>query len=641
MSFSNTTRVFTIQPASTSFDVWCKGAKFTKRAAETVTLPNTSGIYYIYYDVYGVLQYKTTFFTLSQDAPVAYIYWNATDGVEYFFADERHGITMDWATHEYLHLTRGAALSSGLSLQSFTTTGTGSASTDATVSLANGIFYDEDIPIAITHSATPVANSWQQRLQGGAYIPVYYKTDTGIWKADTATQYPLKFSTLANYNQLSGTWSATALANNKFGIYWIVATNNLSEPILSIMGQDQYNPVGAAEAALWSDMDLSGLPIVEFRTLYKLVYKTANAYGNAVKSRLVSATDFRASASMVSGSVASPPQDHGFLSGLSDDDHTQYHTDDRGDARYLQLTGGTLSGTLNGTAAVFSGNVSGASAGFGPMTLTGNLSGTTAAFSSTTGPQLQVGASSGGTNTYALWNAAGVAPPRTATARSDGTKIVLYPNYILNTAVDYAIGIDTLTQWYSVPQGVSVPGFGDYQFKWYAGTTQKMNLNAVNGRLTVTPINTASATAPSISSAGDLYYDTTLSSLMFYAGGAWRQLSSTWTADTAATMTGMATGYSLSVRYMLTMQGIAWRCQFSGTKDGTAGSVGISLPSGITGGGGFTQIGSGQITGTGVVLVQLATAATSVTCFSTAAGANFGASATIAATRINGFWEWQ
>ena len=38
--------------------------------------------------------------------------------------------------------------------------------------------------------------------------------------------------------------------------------------------------------------------------------------------------------------------DHGALLGLQDDDHIQYHTDARGDARYLQLAGGTLLGPL-------------------------------------------------------------------------------------------------------------------------------------------------------------------------------------------------------------------------------------------------------------------------------------------------------
>lgn len=52
--------------------------------------------------------------------------------------------------------------------------------------------------------------------------------------------------------------------------------------------------------------------------------------------------------------------DHGGVTGLGDDDHTQYHTDARGDARYLRIIGGTVSGALtvtgtttvpNGTAA--------------------------------------------------------------------------------------------------------------------------------------------------------------------------------------------------------------------------------------------------------------------------------------------------
>lgn len=45
--------------------------------------------------------------------------------------------------------------------------------------------------------------------------------------------------------------------------------------------------------------------------------------------------------------LASGVNDHGMLKGLTDDDHMQYHTDGRADARYLKLTGGTLTGNLN------------------------------------------------------------------------------------------------------------------------------------------------------------------------------------------------------------------------------------------------------------------------------------------------------
>lgn len=43
--------------------------------------------------------------------------------------------------------------------------------------------------------------------------------------------------------------------------------------------------------------------------------------------------------------------DHGALTGLADDDHTQYYNQTRGDARYLQLSGGTLTGALQTAAA--------------------------------------------------------------------------------------------------------------------------------------------------------------------------------------------------------------------------------------------------------------------------------------------------
>ena len=51
--------------------------------------------------------------------------------------------------------------------------------------------------------------------------------------------------------------------------------------------------------------------------------------------------------------ISSGVTDHGALTGLADDDHSQYHTDARGDARYLRLAGGTVTGavTFNNSAA--------------------------------------------------------------------------------------------------------------------------------------------------------------------------------------------------------------------------------------------------------------------------------------------------
>jgi hypothetical protein len=95
---------------------------------------------------------------------------------------------------------------------------------------------------------------------------------------------------------------------------------------------------------------------------------------------------------------------------------------------------------------------------------------------SNTGLNITIGANavnlSNGTSNWIGWNQSGVAAPA-VTTRSAGTKLVLYPN-ISGTSVDYAIGIESSTMWFSVD------GLGA-QFRWYANTTQIMQLNGTSG----------------------------------------------------------------------------------------------------------------------------------------------------------------
>jgi hypothetical protein len=331
ISFDEGNRRFSIGPASTSFVIWNQGKRYVKTTTETIDIPDTSATYYIYYNSSGQLSYKTSFFDLESEAPVAYVYWNEVDNKCYFFADERHGITMDWATHEYLHRTRGAAIASGFGANGYTLVGDGTNNNDIQIDIANGTFFDEDLEVAITNSATPTANTWQQRLQdGGAYIPVMYRTNNH-WFKDVATAYPLKKGTnRPTYNlNTAGTWSTPEIANNRWGISWIIATNNLNEPIICILGQEEYSSTNNAEEAIWEDLNLDGFPIVEFRPLYKIIYFTSNSYSNFAKAKFTHVTDLRRVISSGSGVPSVPVSDHGNMTGLSDDDHTQYLTEER------------------------------------------------------------------------------------------------------------------------------------------------------------------------------------------------------------------------------------------------------------------------------------------------------------------------
>ena len=308
ISFDNATRVFTISPVDGSYDVWVRGVLYTITTPISITLPTGHGGYNVYFDITGTLQVKTPYFDLEYEAPVSFIYWNTVSAI--MFADERHGITLDWATHEYLHRTRGAAIASGFEVSGYTTTGTGNTVADGKITIANGTFFDEDLQIDITHSATPVANTWQQRLQSGAYIPVYYKDSAG-WQKATTTQYPLKFgATYPQYNLNAS--SLVQMNNNRYGIAWIVATNGLNEPVISVMGQDQYSNISDAHEALWSDVIMTGFPSFEFRPLWKVIFQAQN--GSAIKAAIRAIDDLRT----FQGTAASGGTSVSALDGLVD-----------------------------------------------------------------------------------------------------------------------------------------------------------------------------------------------------------------------------------------------------------------------------------------------------------------------------------
>ena len=75
----------------------------------------------------------------------------------------------------------------------------------------------------------------------------------------------------------------------------------------------------------------------------------------------------------------------------------------------------------------------------------------------------------------------GVEAP-TFTTRSLGTKLVFYPSVTINS-VDYGMGIQSSSLWQSIPQNAS-----SYFFRWYAGTTNIMNLRG-DGELLLNQTN--------------------------------------------------------------------------------------------------------------------------------------------------------
>jgi hypothetical protein len=297
ISFNSGTLQFTIAPDTptyTDYNVWVAGTPFTISSTQTTTIGSSTGLYYIFFDTTGnVGNQFNTFFVWDAQAPTAYVYYNSAHPTEYMFFDERHGITMDWATHEYLHRTRGAAIANGFDISGFTIVGTGNLLSDVQYALSEGTFFDEDLQVDVVDSTTGGTGVWAMPLTPQVSGPVIFRDASGWRKVDDGNNAPLHHSganTLPYYNP-SGTLAVPP--PNNYVIMWIAATNMVTTPVIAIMGQGTYPNLGAAQNEVWSNLDLTGLPIVELRPLYRLIFETKNTFSNTYKSALRDVQDIR------------------------------------------------------------------------------------------------------------------------------------------------------------------------------------------------------------------------------------------------------------------------------------------------------------------------------------------------------------
>lgn len=138
----------------------------------------------------------------------------------------------------------------------------------------------------------------------------------------------------------------------------------------------------------------------------------------------------------------------------------------------------------------------------------------------------------GATGAGVYFPASGAAAPSTSASgvHSAGTKIVLWPA-VDGSNVDYAIGIEANTAWFSIPST-------SQSFKWYIGTTAKVRLtgggsfvvgsaalatNATDGFLYIPSCaGTPSGTPTTQTGTIPLVYDSTNHILYAYSGGSWR-----------------------------------------------------------------------------------------------------------------------
>jgi fibronectin-binding autotransporter adhesin len=305
------------------------------------------------------------------------------------------------------------------------------------------------------------------------------------------------------------------------------------------------------------------------------------------KNRALRAIDLRPGGSSSGSAVAvsgggggtTTVTDHGALTGLADDDHTQYHNDARGDLRYVQATrnliagagltgGGTLAAdrtfavgaglgiTVNADDVALASSVAGAGLTYSSGVLAvGAGDGLTAAADSiavgVSGLGLGVGADAVTLTSSSNPGAAA------AILASDASGILTLPQYIATTKVRTplldATGNLTLdptpgSAAQVLPGGTYLKDLGDYNRKWrtlfaaelYVETLVAQDVLAtIGGRVIVAPTTTLIASVNSTQTTIDVKHNNLDNAYLYLAsapGGVaqfeWMKVSGTYTTIT-------------------------------------------------------------------------------------------------------------
>ena len=304
LTFVNATRTLHLAPTGANYKAYIHGIEYTFTTDQTVQITATEGLWYIYFNSSGVLTASQSIWDLEQVASVALVYWDNTNSVCNYFADERHLLTMDWRTHQYLHNTVGCRYASGLVISGYTLNTDSDAAVE--IGLTAGSLYDEDLQFTPTNgtSGTPASTPsfYNQPLTKPATIPVYYQVGANnVWRKTTVTNFYMLNNAGGSTHRLqynlntAGTWSLAELGNLDYVSIWIFGTNDIDNPILAILGQQDNTTLANAVANdTFAALSIaSGLPFLEMKLLYQIILKSSTTYSGTTKSRVSQVNDFR------------------------------------------------------------------------------------------------------------------------------------------------------------------------------------------------------------------------------------------------------------------------------------------------------------------------------------------------------------
>jgi hypothetical protein len=260
----NGSGVFTIQRNYSDYMViYADYKKLNLVNSQTVTVTDDQTLTYIYFDKDGVLRKDTNPWSLTDTwtVPVALAF---KDGNTYALTDERHGFERNLSWHNWAHMNIGAMYKSGL-------TGT---FTNTTLSVTQGIIYDEDI--GFNTGGTKTATSlWYRNATSGMRLV----------RGATACK-SVSGGGVLQYDNGSGTLQDVSL--NSYTTNWVYCSNDATEPIYTVIGQNNSNTLNLARNTPAPTINLS---TAEWKLIYKVIYQHT---AGTPAGEFVESTDYRA-----------------------------------------------------------------------------------------------------------------------------------------------------------------------------------------------------------------------------------------------------------------------------------------------------------------------------------------------------------
>ena len=317
LTFTDGTRTVAIAPMGADASYYINGTKYTFSTEQSVAIDNTEGIWFIYFDGSTLTATQDIWTFDNTKAFVMTLYWDAINGNNVGYALQLHSWDIQDRLHKYLHFSFGTRFENGL--------GVALADT-ATVNVAPGELRDEDISVLITDDA---GSGWWDQTLSPLTSPIFYRSGAGVWRKIAASTSLCHLDTnIPQVNIYSGTWQWANVTVNQYFAYWVVASSDNGEPVYLVPGQEDSTSLNNAIADnQLANMAFDGLPTDEHKVIARMIIKrkVASPY-----YELIQIDDYRYEGDEVVG-TGSAVSDHGILTGLSDDDHAQYHNDARAD----------------------------------------------------------------------------------------------------------------------------------------------------------------------------------------------------------------------------------------------------------------------------------------------------------------------